>query len=659
MATVAIKSPSAGVMATPPATDLKRKRVEPESSGLDDTITSSQILSSPTKRLKVTFNPEIDVRVVEDWRDKAIGLVREEVRTGIDGHITGTNSARYDQIKQFFAASPSAKDALSSRLLRKYLIALIGCIRSLDKRCNGLVHAVVDSAWLERDDEFIAMYLRLLGALVSAHGGYIHEVLSMLVSKFTSLSSPEDELQDQASIERPRVFDRVHQALKYLNTLIPSASATLFKVLADSFPYSTSSKQVHIDFVSNMLRIPSYAPEMRNGILGLAIDRVVKIDVQLQKDAEFLQDEFDTIMRQIIQKRQEKLRNNGELSDPEDSDDSDDESEDEFELDTDEKRIIHLKESVHKLDELMDLLFNFYHPIFTKGSNFEIDEAFDHMMTQFKRTILPVFQARYTQFLIFHFAQSSPRLMDRFVATCLDVLTDPTRPDYIRLAAASYVASFVSRSKRASSDIVLHTVRYLCIDLESFRDKHEHHNSVADPHRFPTYYFIAQAIIYIFCFRWRMFMDLDEDEDDEFIENVVFGYERPRWISPMRQLITRNICCRLNPLKVCAPEIVEQFNKLATALQFTTATSLIAANKRLRISRPTVEAIAGYGAREAGMSGGLNEMFQLEAFFPFDPYHLPQSRKWLESDYIEWTPPPGVQLDVDEEDERETSEERH
>lgn len=186
MAFVAVKAPGTGVMATPPATQLKRKRVEPESSGTNERNTFSESLSSPTKRLKVSFNPEIDVRLVEDWNEKSIGLVREEVIRAIHGHITGEGSTAYDQIIQLFKRKISAGDPPTSRLLRKYLIALTGQIRSLNRKCNGLVRAVVECQWLDRGDDFVKTYVRFLGTLVSAHGGYIYEVLSTLVKQFTS-----------------------------------------------------------------------------------------------------------------------------------------------------------------------------------------------------------------------------------------------------------------------------------------------------------------------------------------------------------------------------------------------------------------------------------------------------------------------------------------
>ena len=48
---------------------------------------------------------------------------------------------------------------------------------------------------------------------------------------------------------------------------------------------------------------------------------------------------------------------------------------------------------------------------------------------------------------------------------------------------------------------------------------------------------------------------------------------------------------------------------------------------------------------------------QLEAYFPFDPYHLPKSKKWIANDYNEWKLPSGMQKDDDHDDEEESESE--
>lgn len=39
---------------------------------------------------------------------------------------------------------------------------------------------------------------------------------------------------------------------------------------------------------------------------------------------------------------------------------------------------------------------------------------------------------------------------------------------------------------------------------------------------------------------------------------------------------------------------------------------------------------------------GEEENQHLDEYFPFDPYHLPKSKRWIEGDYREWTGIPGL-----------------
>jgi RNA polymerase I-specific transcription initiation factor RRN3 len=46
----------------------------------------------------------------------------------------------------------------------------------------------------------------------------------------------------------------------------------------------------------------------------------------------------------------------------------------------------------------------------------------------------------------------------------------------------------------------------------------------------------------------------------------------------------------------------------------------------------------------------------LDAYFPFDPYVLPRSKRWLEQDYVTWKPVPGMPIEKDDDDEDEEEE---
>jgi RNA polymerase I-specific transcription initiation factor RRN3 len=41
---------------------------------------------------------------------------------------------------------------------------------------------------------------------------------------------------------------------------------------------------------------------------------------------------------------------------------------------------------------------------------------------------------------------------------------------------------------------------------------------------------------------------------------------------------------------------------------------------------------------------------QLDPYFPFDPYQLPVSKRWIENDYLEWQSVQGLNALEDEDD---------
>lgn len=155
----------------PPRGSLKRSR------------DGDQTPSSPTKRHKVAFDPEPEIRYFKERNEKGYDLVREEVRRAIQLHLSGDSTA-YDELKSLITCKPDADDAPSSALLQKYFYALIGNVSLLHKGCSGLVNATTKCEWLLRDDNFVNIYQRYLGSLISAHSGYSSNVLRRLVENF-------------------------------------------------------------------------------------------------------------------------------------------------------------------------------------------------------------------------------------------------------------------------------------------------------------------------------------------------------------------------------------------------------------------------------------------------------------------------------------------
>lgn len=453
------------------------------------------------------------------------------------------------------------------------------------------------------------------------------------------------------------MYLRVHRALQYLLQLIPSASSILSSILTSTFPHQTDSKRAHATYVQNILKILIYAPELRAEVLALITERLVKIDVQVQVDLEDLaEDVGDGLVQDIPQIR------DGFAEIMDDSESTDDESVFSDDAGNEEsRRTKDIMRNVEKMDIILDLLFTYYSQLITGTSTDTHFNALDILLSQFVTIILPTYRSRHTQFLLFHFAQLSPSFVDTFVGTCVQIAFDTVQPGIVRQAAAAYLASFVARGTHVPANIVRDVFSYIGAELERLRYLHEPGCRGPDLRRYATFYSLVQALLYIFCFRWR---DLQyrpnshssrsstptspDYEDDGDIPNLY--EEQPRWRPGVKDILTTNIFSKLNPLRVCAPAIVTEFARIANHLGAIFVFHLIETNKRVRLPTScssfssSAMGVYSHPERETALSARRDgeSLQMLDGFFPFDPYHLPLSKRWLGGDYREWTGVPGL-----------------
>lgn len=475
-------------------------------------------------------------------------------------------------------------------------------------------------------------------------GGDIAKSLTRLKAK------PWKSRSDEPShFSHTQVRTRIHSALQYLLRLTPSASHTLSAILTTKFPHQDDSQRAHTSYVYSLLKIVSYVPELRGDILALITDRLVKIDVQVQVDIEDLADDIGESLVHDLPQMQNQLS-----EDREDSELGDDESDLSESDDDDEKsqRTKNILRNVEKMDRVLDALFTYYDRDFSANSITVQRSALETLLSQFITIILPTHRSRHTQFLLFHFAQTTPEFVDTFVGTCVHVAFDKGQSSISRQAAAAYLASFVARGSQVPANIVRDVFDYIGVELDRLRKQYEPGCKGPDLRRYSSYYSLMQALLYIFCFRWRdLQYDPDADSEDE---EFASPYEvEHRWRSGVKETLALNIfSTRLNPLKVCSPAIVTEFAKIANHLGIIYVYGLLETNKRIHLSQRA----GSYGqpGRETALSARRDEsQYHLDEYFPFDPYHLPRSRKWVEGDYREWSGIPGMGDDQVDDSESE------
>lgn len=148
----------------------------------------------------------------------------------------------------------------------------------------------------------------------------------------------------------------------------------------------------------------------------------------------------------------------------------------------------------------------------------------------------------------------------------------------------------------------------------------------------------------------RPSFDLDDDDSDvesdagDLDEDEALLTASLIWLPHVKDSFNLHVHSRLNPLKVCAPEIIDEFSRIAHHLRFMYIHSVLSANRRIRLSGAASS--SGLPARETSLDSLRGDRhLQLDAYFPFDPYALPISKRWLEGDYNYWREPPGMAVD--------------
>lgn len=387
----------------------------------------------------------------------------------------------------------------------------------------------------------------------------------------------------------------------------------------------------------------------------MLVQRLVSIDVQIQNDMEDLEEEEETEQKLLQHNRSRRVHDAAE-----DSDDSDDDSvsESEVTMTEEEERLRELRMKIEKLDGTLDLLFDYYTPLVQDGSPAESNAAYQQLLSHFAHYILPN-RTRHAQFLLFHFSQSSPAHTDLLAERCLQLAIHDAATPTLRLSACAYLSSFMARGAHIPRQSVQRVFDILCHYLDEMRQRYAPTCRKPDRRSYALYYAIAQALLYIFCFRWR---DLatgsttpeldgrDFSEDDTLAEGRDLA-----WLPGVRDTLQTNIYCSLNPLKVCSPAIVGEFAKIANHLRFLFVFPLLETNKRLRLDQAVSyygsNGVLDIGRRETAWDRKTGEAHhRLEAYFPFDPYHLPKSKHWVASDYNEWKLPYGMKREDDNED---------
>lgn len=582
------------------------------------------------KRSKINFSSQLYSRLVKS----ALDLLEKK-----------RDSSALDSLTSQILLPGTSPDSLTTESLTTILSVLSQHVSRLDNRAvTPLIRALLKYDFLSHlsDTQFIKSYSTFLTVLVSGIPKWFSDVSKNLVATFIVKS--EIELQP------------IHKTLKYIIQISPASFSTLPLIIRRNFPNKNAPKEELVHYIENILHILTYCNDLRYTVWSLIVENLIKLDVELQNEIDDVDDEDlnaalengsgddmdpesnndddegnETNFPELA--NEQLLPKSPNLSDKEDAGYDADYNEDE----EDESELLHedgddveynmeiegITDLSSKLDAIMQLIFQSTEKSFTEDG---LEEGygialFNTLISIFRTYILPTHYTRCVQYLIFHMVQQQSDLTDSFLVMLLDVVFNSNEIASNRIKAMQYVCSFMARAKSLSRGQLLTVMKYLmswCNEYVTEREK-EVGFGKGGMERFSMLYCVLQGLMYIFCFRFR---DLKREDNDE------------EWELRLDKFFNMMIMSKFNPLKFCNETVVLIFARIVQKVDMCYCFSIIEKNKRERLN--------GIRDATANTESSLNrferkqEFLDLEAYFPFDPLMLKDSKRIIHKNYIDW-----------------------
>ena len=285
-------------------------------------------------------------------------------------------------------------------------------------------------------------------------------------------------------------------------------------------------------------------------------------------------------------------------------------------------------EMAHKIDWLMVTLFDYVEFVFrvrrrnSLASNSfgevasissvlseeEIDKATDkflEFLDMFELYLLITFESNYVQFIMFYlcsFMEVYPSFVELFLSTLIRIIKDEEKSTIIRINSAKYLCSFLTRAKFIPFNVLNDTVGFIIEFLEEYISRNKDRQLKRSQSQYIAYeffHYVVQAMILVLWFRLDSFVEhRSVDHANRFTE---LSMEIQKYFHSFDYMSAKTL------------HLFEKFlNKLKPGCTFTNEIHELVASKSLNLS---VEA-------------------QLEDKFPFDPYFIGHSSKYLVENYI-------------------------
>ncbi|KAJ8945039.1 hypothetical protein NQ318_019034 [Aromia moschata] len=470
-------------------------------------VTPSSILKksrSIKSRLSEVSQTPVKVRFVLPHSQKVQIILQEYMKTNV--------SKDYENLVCLIRDAELTDEDICSLLKES-----TECISILNQNLRLFVDALLSIDWIDKNNRVVARYQSFIVNLVSAHNYHAKVVIEKI--------GPTDAewLDGNPSETDYLKCVNIHTLLNMLLAVVPMCKEILLTSVRNQFPYYNKSTHIHEYYLHNILWILDYQPSLRQDIFFLIFSKLVILDVNAPKE------------------EIEKFINDDEEIFPMDDTKS-------TKTCTTSFTVVNRHAVAHTLDVCLDKMFNHFvsecHDKETGDLNWEnTKRLYHHMLTVFDKVILPTYGTHHVQYVMFLICCFKTTVTEAFLNFLWAKVCNPNIAPVLRQSSVNYIASHVARANYVPLSMLKGTLQQMAEWIHSYianQDGLECVNSDVRVHS--VFYSVCQALFYIVSFRHKDF--IGSKKNINFLESL-----------NMAKMVT----CRLNPLRVCQPTVVQKF----------------------------------------------------------------------------------------------------
>eukprot|EP00484_Ammonia_sp_Unknown_P030177 CAMPEP_0197030300 /NCGR_PEP_ID=MMETSP1384-20130603/9558_1 /TAXON_ID=29189 /ORGANISM="Ammonia sp." /LENGTH=614 /DNA_ID=CAMNT_0042459617 /DNA_START=12 /DNA_END=1856 /DNA_ORIENTATION=+ len=340
--------------------------------------------------------------------------------------------------------------------IRKWYLALTDCVPFLHlDRYRNLWFTIFERFRWDFPSPTLDAYCTFCTVLISQHPVAIKPVLQTCIANFIDrFHTDKCPSNQKMAVDH----ERIHRLLQQIHVHRPTVTGLLMSCLVDLFP-NMFTEDTHIigGYVQQLLSVIQYIPELRPQIIQLIVEKMILIDVELDKrdkqhhgkpassahgnaanNEESKYETNDPAARTVSDDHEDSVVSD-EREDCEDKEDGMAVSDEEDDHEEEDKLATNL-------DQLMCLMFD-YIKIIADDHHDLLNEVYQTMSRIFESTILSTHEITSVQFIMFYLCSFRSQFAEEFVSRLMKLCTDTHRPSHERCFAAGYIGGYVSKAK--------------------------------------------------------------------------------------------------------------------------------------------------------------------------------------------------------------------